>query len=46
LLDVNMPGMGGLAACKAIRADSSVAIVMLTVPLAMWLISLIVRWAG
>jgi two-component system KDP operon response regulator KdpE len=31
LLDINMPGMGGLAACKAIRADSNIAIVMLTV---------------
>ena len=31
LLDINMPGMGGLAACRAIRADPHVAIVMLTV---------------
>jgi two-component system KDP operon response regulator KdpE len=31
LLDINMPGMGGLAACKAIRADTEVAIIMLTV---------------
>jgi two-component system, OmpR family, KDP operon response regulator KdpE len=31
LLDINMPGMGGLAACRAIRADSPVAIIMLTV---------------
>jgi two-component system KDP operon response regulator KdpE len=31
LLDINMPGMGGLAACTAIRADPNVAIVMLTV---------------
>jgi two-component system, OmpR family, KDP operon response regulator KdpE len=31
LLDMNMPGMGGLAACKEIRADSNVAIIMLTV---------------
>ncbi len=31
LLDMNMPGMGGLAACKALRADPNVAIVMLTV---------------
>jgi two-component system KDP operon response regulator KdpE len=31
LLDINMPGMGGVAACKAIRADTSIAIVMLTV---------------
>ncbi len=31
LLDINMPGMGGLAACREIRAGSSVAIIMLTV---------------
>jgi two-component system KDP operon response regulator KdpE len=31
LLDMNMPGMGGLAACKSIRADRNVAIIMLTV---------------
>jgi two-component system KDP operon response regulator KdpE len=31
VLDMNMPGMGGLAACRAIRRDSDVAIVMLTV---------------
>jgi len=31
LLDMNMPGMGGLATCRAIRADTSVAILMLTV---------------
>jgi two-component system KDP operon response regulator KdpE len=31
LLDINMPGMSGLAACRAIRADSSAAIIMLTV---------------
>lgn len=31
LLDINMPGMSGLAACRAIRADSTVAIIILTV---------------
>ena len=31
LLDINMPGMGGIAACRAIRADVNVAIIMLTV---------------
>ncbi len=31
LLDINMPGMGGVATCRAIRADASVAIIMLTV---------------
>jgi two-component system, OmpR family, KDP operon response regulator KdpE len=31
LLDINMPGLGGLAACRAIRADSGVGIIMLTV---------------
>ena len=32
LLDINMPGMGGLAACRAVRAgDAEVAIIMLTV---------------
>src|SRR5205823_10469236 len=31
VLDVNMPGMGGLAACRAIRSDTSIAIIMLTV---------------
>ncbi|HLJ46696.1 MAG TPA: response regulator transcription factor [Bryobacteraceae bacterium] len=31
LLDMNMPGMGGLEACRAIRADSQAAIIVLTV---------------
>jgi two-component system KDP operon response regulator KdpE len=31
LLDVNMPGMGGIATCSAIRAVSDCAILMLTV---------------
>jgi two-component system KDP operon response regulator KdpE len=31
LLDINMPGMGGMAACKEIRASSNVAVIMLTV---------------
>ena len=31
LLDMNMPGMGGLKACREIRASSDVAIIMLTV---------------
>jgi two-component system KDP operon response regulator KdpE len=31
LLDMNMPGMGGLETCRAIRASSEVAIIMLTV---------------
>ena len=31
LLDINLPGMGGLATCRAIRADPNVAIIMLTV---------------
>lgn len=31
VLDMNMPGMGGLDACRAIRRHSNVAIVMLTV---------------
>lgn len=31
LLDMNMPGMGGLAACREIRSGSEMAILMLTV---------------
>ena len=31
LLDMNMPGLGGLETCRAIRAQSDVAIIMLTV---------------
>lgn len=31
LLDMNMPGIGGLAACREIRATSEIAIIMLTV---------------
>jgi two-component system, OmpR family, KDP operon response regulator KdpE len=31
LLDINMPGMGGLVACKLIRNDKNIAIIMLTV---------------
>lgn len=31
VLDMNMPGMGGLEACRAIRNDSNIAIIMLTV---------------
>ncbi len=31
LLDMNMPGMGGLAACREIRSGTNVGIIMLTV---------------
>jgi two-component system KDP operon response regulator KdpE len=31
LLDINMPGMGGMAACRQMRADTTIAIIMLTV---------------
>jgi two-component system KDP operon response regulator KdpE len=31
LLDMNMPGMGGLETCRAIRSGSDIAIIMLTV---------------
>jgi len=31
LLDINMPDMGGVEVCKAIRRDSNIAIIMLTV---------------
>ena len=31
LLDMNMPGMSGLDTCRAIRAQSEIAIIMLTV---------------
>src|ERR1700687_3945229 len=31
LLDINMPGMGGLATCRAIREGTNIAIIMLTV---------------
>jgi two-component system KDP operon response regulator KdpE len=31
LLDMNMPGMGGLETCKMIRASSEIAVIMLTV---------------
>lgn len=31
VLDMNMAGMGGLEACRAIRRDSNIAIIMLTV---------------
>ena len=31
LLDINMPGIGGLETCREIRASSEVSIIMLTV---------------
>jgi two-component system, OmpR family, KDP operon response regulator KdpE len=31
LLDINLPGMGGVAACRELRTDQNVAIIMLTV---------------
>jgi two-component system KDP operon response regulator KdpE len=31
LLDMNMPGMGGLECCQLIRAQSEIAVIMLTV---------------
>ena len=31
LLDMNMPGMGGLEACRSLRRNSEIAIIMLTV---------------
>ncbi len=31
ILDINMPGMGGLETCRLIRADTNIAIIMLTV---------------
>jgi two-component system, OmpR family, KDP operon response regulator KdpE len=31
LLDINMPGMGGISTCKAIRSDTTIGIIMLTV---------------
>ena len=31
LLDVNMPGIGGMEACRLMRANSEIAIIMLTV---------------
>src|SRR5437764_15456681 len=31
LLDINLPGMGGIAACRDMRADTNSEIIMLTV---------------
>jgi two-component system KDP operon response regulator KdpE len=31
LLDINMPGMSGLSACREIRGDTNIAVIMLTV---------------
>jgi two-component system KDP operon response regulator KdpE len=31
LLDINMPGMSGLAACREIRGDTDIAVIMLSV---------------
>jgi len=31
LLDINMPDMGGIEVCRAVRSDSNIAIIMLTV---------------
>jgi two-component system KDP operon response regulator KdpE len=31
ILDMNMPGMGGMAACREIRASATVGVIMLTV---------------
>ncbi len=31
LLDINMPGIGGLATCETLRLDKNIAIIMLTV---------------
>ena len=30
IMDLNMPGMGGLQACRELRADSDVPIIILT----------------